>query len=67
MSLFKDGKSLLAIRRSYLMAEKSKKNPKGAGRKMIDIKPETVEQLAAQGLGPAWFCALLYQACHVHA
>jgi len=34
------------------MAEKSKKNPKGAGRKRIDIKPETVEQLAAQGLGP---------------
>ena len=34
------------------MAEKSKKNPKGSGRKRIDIKPETVEQLAAQGLGP---------------
>ena len=34
------------------MAEKSKKNPKGAGRKRIIIKPETVEQLAAQGLGP---------------
>lgn len=52
MSLFKDGKSLLAIRRSYSMANKTKKNPKGSGRKRIDIKPETVEQLAAQGLGP---------------
>ena len=34
------------------MANKTKKNPKGSGRKRIDIKPETVEQLAAQGLGP---------------
>ncbi len=27
-------------------------NPKGSGRKRIDIKPEAVEELAAQGLGP---------------
>ncbi len=52
MSLFKDGKTSLARKRSYLMAEKTEKNPKGSGRKRIVIKPETVEQLAAQGLGP---------------
>ena len=34
------------------MAEKTKKNPKGGGRKRIKIEPKEVEQLAAQGLGP---------------
>jgi|TARA_R110000751_G_scaffold137833_2_gene241338 hypothetical protein len=34
------------------MTDKPKRNPKGSGRKRIIIKPEAVEQLAAQGLGP---------------